>query len=108
MASRPELKVDDEFGFIKFFRNLPPKADDLTIQVFDRGDFYSAHGEDAVFVARNVQPIPFAPEEIADMIRCTKARLSSNNSVDLQVWTPLQCPLPYSETFCEKLFFGLV
>ena len=53
MSSRPELKVDDEVGFIRFFRNLPPKSDE-TIRIFDRGDWYSAHGDDANFIARTV------------------------------------------------------
>jgi DNA mismatch repair protein MSH2 len=53
MSSRPELKVDDEVGFIKFFRNLPSTNED-TVRIFDRGDFYTAHGEDAVFIARTV------------------------------------------------------
>ncbi len=69
MSSRPELKVDsinsllqqsanlpqvdDEGGFIKFFKSLPAK-DDETIRVFDRGDWYTAHGEYASFVARTV------------------------------------------------------
>jgi len=54
MASRPELKVDDEIGFIKFFRNLNQKGSD-TIRIFFRGEFYTAHGEDAVFIARTVR-----------------------------------------------------
>jgi DNA mismatch repair protein MSH2 len=54
MSSRPELKVDDEVGFIKTFRALPARADSSTIRVFDRGDWYSAHGEDADFVARTI------------------------------------------------------
>ncbi|KIW75281.1 DNA mismatch repair protein msh-2 [Fonsecaea pedrosoi CBS 271.37] len=55
MASRPELKVDDETGFIRLFRSLPAKPDgNNTIRVFDRVDWYSAHGEDAEFIARTV------------------------------------------------------
>jgi DNA mismatch repair protein MSH2 len=54
MASRPELKVDDEVGFIGFFRDLPKEADE-TMRVFDRGEFYTAHGEDAVFIAKTVK-----------------------------------------------------
>jgi DNA mismatch repair protein MSH2 len=52
MASRPELKEDDESSFCKFFRNLPQNED--TVRIFDRGDYYSAHGEDAKFIASNV------------------------------------------------------
>ncbi|KAL1311507.1 hypothetical protein AAFC00_001630 [Neodothiora populina] len=51
MASRPELKVDDEVGFIKTFRGLPAKENE-SIRIFDRGDFYTAHGDDAEFIAR--------------------------------------------------------
>ncbi|KAL9096527.1 MAG: hypothetical protein Q9165_001524 [Trypethelium subeluteriae] len=53
MSSRPDLKVDDEVGFIKFFRNLPAKDED-TIRIFDRGDYYTAHGDDATFIARTM------------------------------------------------------
>ncbi|KAJ4303830.1 MSH2 protein [Kalmusia sp. IMI 367209] len=52
MASRPELKEEDETSFCKFFRNLSQKDD--TIRIFDRGDYYSAHGEDAKFIANHV------------------------------------------------------
>lgn len=71
MSSRPELKVnspvflvyfnilivsqvDDEQGFIKFFKGLPTQDND-TIRIFDRGDFYTAHGDDASFIARTVR-----------------------------------------------------
>ncbi|KAI9680284.1 MAG: MutS-like protein [Bathelium mastoideum] len=53
MSSRPDLKVDDEVGFIKFFRNLLTKDAD-TIRIFDRGDYYTAHGDDATFIARTM------------------------------------------------------
>ncbi|KAL8909214.1 MAG: hypothetical protein Q9207_000388 [Kuettlingeria erythrocarpa] len=53
MSSRPELKVDDEVGFIRFFRGLSTK-DDETVRIFDRGDWYTAHGDDAAFIARTV------------------------------------------------------
>jgi DNA mismatch repair protein MSH2 len=53
MASRPELKEEDESSFCKFFRNLSEKGED-TVRIFDRGDYYSAHGEDAIFIASTV------------------------------------------------------
>ncbi|KAL2694532.1 MutS-like protein [[Neocosmospora] mangrovei] len=53
MASRPELKLDDEGGFIRFFKSLPSENDD-TIRIFDRGDWYTSHGEDAMFIAKTV------------------------------------------------------
>ncbi|KAE8843304.1 hypothetical protein HRS9139_02601 [Pyrenophora teres f. teres] len=53
MASRPEIKEEDESGFCKFFRNLSEKHDE-TVRIFDRGDYYSAHGEDAKFIANTV------------------------------------------------------
>lgn len=62
MSSRPELKVDDEGGFIKFFHGLPAKSAD-TVRVFDRGDFYTAHGEDAVYIARTVLDVQFGDSE---------------------------------------------
>lgn len=52
MASRPELKVDDEVGFIKTFNQLEAGKAVDTVRVFDRGDWLSAHGDDAVLIAK--------------------------------------------------------
>lgn len=52
MSSRPELKVDDEAGFIKTFHQLEREKKDGTIRIFDRGDWLSAHGPDAEFIAK--------------------------------------------------------
>ncbi|KAE8146450.1 DNA mismatch repair protein [Aspergillus avenaceus] len=54
MSSRPDLRVDDEVGFIRFYRSLAADSSDETIRVFDRGDWYSAHGAEAEFIARTV------------------------------------------------------
>ncbi|KAH0609584.1 uncharacterized protein H6S33_013070 [Morchella sextelata] len=51
MGSRPELKVDDENGFISFFQRLP-EVD--AIRLFERNEFYTVHGKDAVYVAKTV------------------------------------------------------
>ncbi|KAH8194983.1 hypothetical protein TruAng_010854 [Truncatella angustata] len=53
MSSRPELKVEDETGFIRYFKSLPTVTSE-TVRIFDRGDWYTAHGEDANFIARTV------------------------------------------------------
>ena len=47
-------QVDDEVGFIRFFRSLPTADNNDLIRVFDRGDWYSAHSADAEFIARTV------------------------------------------------------
>lgn len=46
-------QVDDEHGFIRFFKSLPSR-DNETVRIFDRGDWYTSHGEDANFIARTV------------------------------------------------------
>lgn len=47
------FQVDDEHGFIRFFKSLPTVSDE-TVRIFDRGDWYTAHGDDANFIARTV------------------------------------------------------
>lgn len=47
------IQVDDENGFIRYFKSLPA-IDNDTIRIFDRGDWYTAHGENANFIARTV------------------------------------------------------
>ncbi|KAL4873372.1 hypothetical protein BDV12DRAFT_159871 [Aspergillus spectabilis] len=58
MSSRPDLRVDDEVGFIRFYRSLSSNSDthnnNDTLRIFDRGDWYSAHGPEAEFIARTV------------------------------------------------------
>ena len=48
------IQVDDEAGFIRFFRALPAQDGD-TIRIFERGDYFTAHGSDAKFIARTVR-----------------------------------------------------
>ncbi|KAI7659907.1 DNA mismatch repair protein, partial [Hortaea werneckii] len=52
MSSRPELKLDDEVGFIKTYQQLEAGKNDDTVRIFDRGDWLSAHGDDALLIAR--------------------------------------------------------
>jgi len=59
VGSRPELKVEDETGFISFFHRLP-KDDNGAIRVFERNDFYTVHGADALFVAQEVTSLAFS------------------------------------------------
>ena len=68
MASRPELKEEDESSFCKFFRNLPEKNAD-TVRIFDRGDYYSAHGEDAKYIAATVSlPLVSTHQSLANTL----------------------------------------
>lgn len=42
-------------GFCSFFNKLPAKSPETgTIRLFDRGDYYSLHGPDALYVAAHV------------------------------------------------------
>lgn len=55
-SNRPELKfsdVSEERGFYKRYVKLPEKAAG-TIRIVDKGDYYTAVGQDAVFIAENV------------------------------------------------------
>lgn len=48
----PELKLDarQAQGFISFFKTLPRDA--RAVRLFDRKDYYTAHGENATFIAK--------------------------------------------------------
>lgn len=42
-------------GFCSFFAGLTPKSPETgTIRLFDRGEYYSCHGPDALYVANHV------------------------------------------------------
>ncbi|XP_014768650.1 DNA mismatch repair protein Msh2 [Octopus bimaculoides] len=55
VQSSKELQLDSiqEQGFISFFRKLPEKSS-ATLRIFDRTDYYTVHGSDALFVAKEV------------------------------------------------------
>lgn len=45
----------DDSGFISFFAKLPPKSPETgTLRLFNRTDFYSVHGPDALYVATHL------------------------------------------------------
>lgn len=42
-------------GFCSFFNKLPSKSPEAgTIRLFNRGDYYSVHGPDAIYIANHV------------------------------------------------------
>ncbi|XP_004363541.2 Msh2 protein [Capsaspora owczarzaki ATCC 30864] len=49
--SQIELDNRTEQGFLSFYRGLPEKSA-TTVRIFDRQDYYSVHGDDAVLVAK--------------------------------------------------------
>ena len=60
-------QVDDEPGFIRFFRTLSTEDPDL-LRIFERGDYYTAHGNDANFVARTVIAFVMTVLSMSDLI----------------------------------------
>ncbi|XP_038059471.1 DNA mismatch repair protein Msh2-like [Patiria miniata] len=53
LQSKQQLSMDStqEQGFLTFLRSMPEKPS-TTFRVFDRSDYYTVHGEDALFAAR--------------------------------------------------------
>ncbi|WFD43594.1 MSH2 protein [Malassezia psittaci] len=49
-ARREKGEAASELSFIAFFQGLPPSIPN-TIRIFDRQDYYSVHGQDAIYVA---------------------------------------------------------
>ncbi|WVQ85977.1 hypothetical protein IAT38_008145 [Cryptococcus sp. DSM 104549] len=54
-AAKPQFEMDKEGEdkFVKFVDRMPAKLDGM-VRLFDRGDYFSAHGADALLVANEV------------------------------------------------------
>ncbi|WVW80934.1 hypothetical protein I302_102925 [Kwoniella bestiolae CBS 10118] len=54
-APRPAFEMDKEAEdrFCRFIERMPPKMDGM-VRLFDRGDYFSAHSQDAIYIANEV------------------------------------------------------
>ncbi|KAI8818608.1 muts domain V-domain-containing protein [Fimicolochytrium jonesii] len=81
-SDRPDLSLDkpSEQGFITFFKGLPEKSE-TTVRLFERNDYYSVHGEDALFVAQTVYKtstvIKYLGDERKGLPSCTLSKLNT-------------------------------
>ncbi|CAG8649861.1 11798_t:CDS:10, partial [Acaulospora morrowiae] len=90
-----------EQGFCSFFRSLPEKPGN-TIRLFERssGEYYSVHGEDAIYISQNVYKtssvIKYLGGDIKNRIpSCTLSRFNLetflrdallNNQMKIEIW----------------------
>ncbi|KAJ3144932.1 MutS-like protein [Geranomyces michiganensis] len=80
----PDLALDRpaEQGFITFFKGLPEKPE-TTVRLFERNDYYSVHGEDALFVAQTVYKtstvIKYLGDERNGLPSCTLSKLNTTS-----------------------------
>ncbi|KAK5650302.1 hypothetical protein RI129_001331 [Pyrocoelia pectoralis] len=47
------LDLSQQISFVRYFRNLPEKPA-ATVRFFNRSDYYTIHGDDAIFAAQNL------------------------------------------------------
>ncbi|TFY67631.1 hypothetical protein EVG20_g3870 [Dentipellis fragilis] len=84
-----EIDTSIDPGFCAFFRALPQKSPETgTVRLFERsnGEFYTAHGEDAVYVAQHV----FHTNSVLKLIGAgTKALQSVTlRPLRVEIWVP--------------------
>ncbi|CAN1241702.1 DNA mismatch repair protein MSH2 [Linum perenne] len=75
----PELKLDAKQaqGFLSFFKTLP--QDSRAIRVFDRRDYYTAHGENANFIAKTYYHTTTALRQLGNGSDCLSSVSVSRN-----------------------------
>ncbi|WVN89665.1 uncharacterized protein L203_104895 [Cryptococcus depauperatus CBS 7841] len=58
-AAKPvfEMDRDAEDKFVRFVERMPAKLDGM-VRLFDRGEYFSAHGQDAILIANEIYKTP--------------------------------------------------
>eukprot|EP00249_Psilotum_nudum_P020978 c27920_g1_i1 orf=296-649(+) len=78
----PELKLDAKQaqGFMAFFRKLPENT--KAVRFFDRREYYTAHGENALFIAKTYYRTTAGVRQLGSGSDCLSSISISRNMLE--------------------------